>query len=250
MGISNNRHVACVTGGSRGIGRAISLHLARTCAGTVIINYLQDEESAIKACEEIEAIGSRCISICANLAYPREIDSLFEKIKTISKHIDIFIHCAAIGAFKPILDIKPNQWDLSMNVNARSFLQCAQRLVPLMNSGNIVALSSLGSRRAIPNYGVLGPSKAALEAMIRQLAFELTPRGIRVNAVAAGFVETDSISHFPDPEGIKERIRKLTPMGRLGTPDDIAKVVGFLVSTAADWISGQVLVVDGGMSII
>jgi enoyl-[acyl-carrier protein] reductase III len=242
--------VAFVTGGSRGIGRAVSLHLAATCAETVIINYLQDGESAREACEGIEAAGSLCIPIRGNLAFPGEIDTIFKSIASVTQRVDIFVHCAAIGAFKPIIDIKPNQWDISMNVNTRSFLRCAQKLLPLMKAGNMVALSSLGSRRAIPDYGALGPSKAALEALIRQLAYELLPRGVRVNAIAAGFVETDSIRHFPDPDKLRERIRSITPGGRLGRPEDVANVVGFLVSPAADWISGQVIVVDGGMSLI
>ena len=150
---------------------------------------------------------------------------------------------------KTTIKLRPNQWDLIMNISARSFLLCAQRCIPLMREGSIVALSSLGSVRVIPNYGAMGAAKAALESMVRYLAVELAPRGIRVNAISGGLVETDSIKHFPDSEKLIREVINRTPGGRIGQPDDIADVAMFLISSKARWISGQTLIVDGGLSL-
>ena len=165
--------VALVTGGSRGIGRAISLKLAQTVAKTVYVNYLQNDTEAHKTAESIQKSGSKCVLLKANLLFPKAIDQLFEKIKSDQNNLDILIHCAAINAFKPLKTIKPNQWDLIMNVNARALLLCAQKAAAIMPSGHIVAVSSLGSQRVITNYGVMGPTKAALESTLRYLAVEL-----------------------------------------------------------------------------
>jgi enoyl-[acyl-carrier protein] reductase III len=242
--------IALVTGGSRGIGRAIAVALAGGCAHTVIINYLENDAAAAHTSETVEACGARCEAIKANLLFPSEIDGMFAEIKANFGKIDILVHCAALGAFKPLLDIKPNQWDLSFNVNARAFLLCIQKALPLMDGGSIIAISSLGARAYVPNYGAIGPSKAALEALIRSLAVELAPRGIRVNGISAGFIETDSIKKFPDSEYLLEKARLRTPMQRLGVPEDLAGIALFLCADAARWICGQVIVADGGLSLL
>jgi enoyl-[acyl-carrier protein] reductase III len=246
----NKKYTALVTGGSRGIGREISLHLAHTVAHTIVVNYLQDDVAADLVRGEVEAAGSRCLLARHNLAYPEEIAALFQDVRSITERLDIFVHCAALGAFKSLIDIKPNQWDLSFNVNTRSFLLCVQQCLPLMERGKIVALSSLGAQRAIPNYGAIGPSKAALEAVVRQLAMELAPRGIAVNGVCAGLVPTDSIRLAPNSRTLAEEVERRTPAGRLATTSDIANVVMFLVSPEADWVCGQVIIADGGMSLV
>ena len=241
---------ALVTGGSRGIGRAISLRLARECARTVIVNYVENDAAAEQTRDLVEREGSACILARANLANPVEIDKLFEQVTREVGRLDMFVHCAAVTAFKPLKDIRPNQWDLIMNVNARSFLLCAQHCVKLMKDGSIVAVSSLGSSRTIPKYGALGPTKAALESVVRYLAVELAPAGIRVNAIAGGFVPTDSIRKHPDAEAMSQMIAARTPAKRLGTPEDLADVVLFLLSPLSRWICGQTIVVDGGLSLL
>lgn len=245
----NKNKVALICGGSRGIGRAISLALADRGIGTIVINYLQDDLAAAQTMSEVEARGAVCFLERANLAFPQEIDALFERVKLHCEQIDLFIHAAAYGAFKPLADVKPNQWDLSMAINARSFLQCVQRCLPIMREGKVIAISSLGSQSAVPNYGAIGASKAALEAVVRQLAMELGPRGILVNGVSGGFVQTESISKFPDYQQMIDRAVAGTPSGRLGTPSDIANVVMLLISPEAAWIQGQVIVADGGFSL-
>jgi len=247
----NKKQVALVTGGSRGIGRAISLRLAATGAETIIVNYLQNDTEAEKTRNLIEANQARCLLVKANLAYPDEIDHLFDSIKGVANHLDVFVHCAALGAFKPMIEVKPNQWDLTMNINARGFLLCAQKAASMMTkNGAIVAISSLGSQRAVPHYGAMGPTKAAVESLVRYFAVELAPNGIHVNGVSGGFVETESIKNFPDADQLMTAAVARTPAQRLGTPEDIAEVVMFLVSPAARWIHGQIIVADGGFSLL
>ena len=242
--------IALVTGGSRGIGRAVSLGIAAAGAQTVIVNYLENDIEAERTCKLIEERNSACILAKANLFHPTDIDRLFQTVKETVGRLDVFVHCAAVTAFKPLREIRSNQWDLTMNVNARSFLLCVQKCIPLMADGKIVAISSLGSARAIPNYGALGPTKAALEATVRYLATELAATGIQVNAVSGGFVKTDSTRKVPSADMLTEKTAARTPVGRVGTPEDIAGVVLFLLSPSASWICGQTIVADGGLSLL
>lgn len=241
-----------ITGGTRGIGKAISLRLAE-CADTVIVNYVRNRTAAEETRKEIEAKGARCIPIKANMLYAAEIERMFELIEAEVDHLDVFVHSAALSSFKPLTEIKANQWNFVMNINTRAFLLCAQKCVPMMENrtqGKIVALSSLGSLRVIPNYGALGPAKSALESVVRYLAVELATKGIQVNGVNGGMVETESIKRFPEALDFINETTKHTPAGRIGTPDDIADVVIFLLSDAARWIYGQNIVVDGGLSLV
>lgn len=246
----SNRESALITGGSRGIGREVAIRLAQSGTRTIVINYLQNDEAAAITKEKIEQQGAKCVLARANLAYPQEISGLFEKVRSTIDSLDIFVHSAALGTFKPLINVKPNQWDLSFNVNTRSFLQCVQQCRELMNGGRVVAISSLGARRALPNYGAIGPSKAALEACIRQLAVELAPEQIRINGVSAGLVETDSIKNFPDYVNLVSEVKSRTPAGRIAELGDIADVVMYLISDKSDWIFGQTIVADGGLSLL
>lgn len=241
---------ALITGGSRGIGRAVALALAQTDVRTLIINYVENDRAAEETRALVEREDTRCTLARANLVHPNEIDALFERVAAEAERLDYFVHCAALGVFKPMAQIKPNQWDLTMNVNARSFLMCTQKAVPLMEQGKIVAVSSLGARRAVPNYGAMGPTKAALESVVRCLAVELAPRRIRINAVSGGLIQTESLERFPHKDMLLEETRKRTPLHRIGTPEDIAGVVLFLLSPSANWVHGQTIVADGGLSLL
>jgi len=244
------RRIALVTGGSRGIGRAVAQRLAETGVQTIFINYLQNETEAGKTKGLVEQYNCRCFLARANLFYEEEIDKLFQTVKAEVDRLDIFVHCAALGAFKPLKEIKSNQWDLSMSINARAFLLCVQKCLPFMKEGKIVALSSLGSTRFVPNYGAMGPTKAALESVIKYLAVELAPMGIQVNGVSGGLIQTDSIIKFPEAASFLQEVSARTPARRLGKPEDIADVVMFLLSPAARWIYGEIIVVDGGLSLL
>ena len=149
---------------------------------------------------------------------PSQVGSLFQTVRERAGVLDVFVHCAALGSFKPTLEIKPNQWDLTMNIGARAFLLCVQQCPSVMRKGSIIALSSLGSLRVTPNYGAMGATKSALESLVRYLAVELAPRGIRVNAVSGGFVETDSMKSFPQFETFSREIAERTPAGRIAQP--------------------------------
>ena len=237
-----------ITGGTRGIGRAVALKLAGNTK-QIFLNYLHNEEEAFKTRSLVEEKGGRCILVKANMLYADEIDGMFLKVRERTESLDSFIHCAAINTFKPTLDVKPNQWDLTMNINTRSFLICTQHVAQMMPRGTIIAMSSLGSIRALPNYGALGPAKAAMESLVKYLAAELASKNIRVNAVNAGAVETFSITKFPDYDRfLKETIAR-TPAGRIAQPDDIADIITFLMSEEARWIIGQTIIADGGFSL-
>ncbi len=244
--------VALVTGASRGIGRAIALQLAEEGVN-IAVNYLQNEDAAKKTVDELLSRGVKAASFQANVGDLDAHKALFERVLQTFGTLDILIHNAALGAFKPVHRLKMNHWDLSMNINANAFLAIAQKTLPIFEAkkeGIIIALSSLGAHHFIPNYGAIGISKAAIEATMRYLAVELMPKGIRVNCVSGGLVDTDALKMFPFFDDFKKEVLKRTPGGRIGKPEDLARVVAFLCSPDSSWIVGQTLIADGGLSLI
>jgi enoyl-[acyl-carrier protein] reductase III len=236
---------ALVTGGSRGIGACIGRALAREGA-EVVLAYRSDDESAAATQAAIVAAGGKASLRRANLARPEEIKTLFADMGPL----DVMVHAAALGSFKPTMEVRANQFDLTVSVGARAFLQCVQLAAPLMKEGGrIIAVSSLGSTRVVPSYGVLGVAKASLEALVRYLAVEMAPRGIRVNAVSAGLVAATSVGHHPEYDRLLRDAEARTPLGRLMRPDELAEAVLLLCSRRADWIVGQTIVADGGVSL-
>jgi enoyl-[acyl-carrier protein] reductase III len=164
---------------------------------------------------------------------------------------DVVVHNAATGVIKPALETEDKHWDWTLSANARALLSLTRVLAPGMRRGSsIVGVSSLGSTRVLENYVLVGVSKAALEAVVRYLAVELAPRGIRVNAVSAGVVETGALDHFPNRETMISDGLARTPAGRLVEPRDVADAVSFLCSPGAEMVRGQTLVVDGGFSLL
>ncbi len=244
--------VALITGASRGIGRAIAFQLA-SLGAHIVVNYVRDDDAANETVKTLTPLGVRAIPFRANVGDPEALDQLVHAASEEFGHIDILVHNAALGAFKPVHKLKLNQWELSMDVNARAFFLLTQKVLPFMErkgEGVIIAISSLGAHRFIPDYGAIGISKAALETLVRYLAVELAPKKIRVNCVSGGLVETDALKSFPHYEEFKKEIIKRTPGGRIGKPEDLARIVSFLVSEESDWIYGQTLVADGGLSLI
>lgn len=245
---------ALITGGGRGIGRAIALLLAEQGAD-VIINFVRNQAPAEEVAQKIRQLGRRAEIFRANIGKIEDIQRLFDFAEQQFGGLDIFISNAASGFNRPALQQKESGWDHTMNVNARAFLFSAQRAVPLMQKrggGCIVAVSSPGSQRVLPDYVAVGASKAALEALTRYLAVELAPFNIVVNAVSPSLVETDALKHFAslsDPQVITRAIQN-TPAGRLVQPEDVAKVVAFLCSPDAFMIRGQVIIIDGGYTLI
>jgi enoyl-[acyl-carrier protein] reductase III len=233
-----------VTGGSRGIGKAIALRFAREGAARVAIGYLRNDRAAEEAGEELSAAGTEPVLVRGNVSSER----VMEQVRELGP-LDALVHNAATGVIRPALETEDKHWDWTMNANARALLQLARVAAPNMPDGSsIVALSSLGAQRVLDNYVLVGTSKAALEALVRYLGVELAPR-IRVNAVSGGVVETGALEHFPNREEML-RAGAANPVGRLVTPDDIAGTVAFLCSEDADMIRGQTIIVDGGFSLL
>ena len=234
-----------VTGGSRGIGKAIALRLAREGASRVAIGYFRSDTAAEETADELRALGTEPVLVRGNVTSTR----LLEQVEALGP-LDVLVHNAATGVIRPALETEDKHWDWTLNANARALLSLTRVVAPSMPAGSsIVAISSLGSVRVLENYTLVGTSKAALEALVRYLAVELAPRGIRVNAVSAGVVETDALEHFPNREEMLAS-GAANPVGRLVTPEDIAGVVSFLCSPDAEMIRGQTVVIDGGWSLL
>jgi enoyl-[acyl-carrier protein] reductase III len=233
-----------VTGGSRGIGRAIALRFARDGARQIAIGYLRNDTAAEETAEELRALGVEVTLVRGNVTSQRVLDEV-----AALGPLDGLVHNAATGVIRPALETEDKHWDWTLNANARALLQLARVAAPSMPGGSsIVALSSLGAQRVLDNYVLVGTSKAALESLVRYLGVELAPR-IRVNAVSGGVVETGALEHFPNREEML-RAGAANPVGRLVTPDDIAGAVAFLCSKDADMIRGQTIIVDGGFSLL
>jgi enoyl-[acyl-carrier protein] reductase III len=247
--VSLGGKVALVTGGGRGIGWAIALKLASQGAD-IIIDFFRHRESAEQTAKDIKALGVKAEVIRANVGEPAKIDEMFDMISNKFERLDILINNAASGVGRPVTDIDVKAWEWTMDINARACLLCAQRAAKLMEGrgGKIISISSLGSPFVLPNYAIVGVSKAALEALTRYLAIELAPRGICVNTVAASAVETEALK-FYFKEGLVKDNRQVTPAGRMVIPEDVANVVAFLCSEDAFMIRGQTIVVDGGTSV-
>jgi enoyl-[acyl-carrier protein] reductase III len=242
---------ALVTGSSRGIGRAIALSLADFKVD-VAINYLRNRARAEETAHEIEARGVRALLIKANVAKPDHVERMFETIRSEWGGLEVVISNAASGVLKPAKELTLHHFDWAMHINAAALLPLIQNFHTMSSNGekSLVAVSSLGAIRAIPNYTAVGASKAALESMVRHLAVEFASQGIRVNAVSAGTVDTDALLHFPNRDELLEGARRRTPAGRLLDPQDVANTVIYLCTEYAQMIHGQIVVVDGGYSIL
>lgn len=247
--------IALVTGSGRGIGREIARHFARLGAD-VVVNFFRNRAPAEETAANVRSLGRRAWLVKADIGDMQDLDRLFRDVAQEAGGLDYLICNAASGYNRPVMEQKPKGWDWTMNINARAALFAAQRAAPLMEQrggGAIVNLSSPGAGRVLPDYVVVGASKAALEAVTRYLAVELAPKNIVVNAVSPGMVLTDALKHFDavrqDEQIIETAVRR-TPAGRLVTPQDVAEVVAFLCTPAASMIRGQVILVDGGYTLL
>jgi enoyl-[acyl-carrier protein] reductase III len=235
-----------VTGGSRGIGKAIALRFAELGAAKVAVGYLRNDRAADETAAELRTLGAEPTLLRGSVASER----IAQQVADLGP-LDVLVHNAATGVIRPALEVEEKHWDWTLGANSRALLSLTRAAAPAMGPGSsIVGISSLGSTRVLENYVLVGTSKAALESLVRYLAVELAPRGIRVNAVSAGVIETEALAHFPNREQMLTAARERTPAGRMVAPADVAEAVCFLSSPQAEMIRGQTLIVDGGYSLL
>ncbi len=243
---------AVITGSGRGIGRAIALDLAGHGAN-IGVNYFRHKLQAEQTAAEIEALGSRAVVVKAHVGEIEGVQRLVHATAEAFGRVDIFVGNAASGVLKPVIEQELKGWDWTLNINTRSILFGAQAAAGYMMKngwGRIIGITSFGSRRVLPEYSLVGVSKAAIEALIRYLAVELAPHGIVCNAVSPGVVETEALNFFPSKDAILAEGLRRTPAGRLVTPEEVAKLVAWLCTDDARMIVGQTLVIDGGYELL
>lgn len=244
--------VALVTGSSRGIGKSIALQLAQDGAD-VVVHYRRQNMAAETVAAAIAGLGRRSLVVQADLGEAAAVRQMFERVRAVFGRLDIFVANAAATAFKPLLEMQQHHLDKTFQITLASFVLAVQLAAALMRDGQgaIVTVSGIDARRYIPLHGALAAAKGALEVLTTYFACELAERGIRVNGVNPGFVDTDSAHLFGEDvyRLLATNIVACTPNRRVGTPEDIAKVVAFLCSREAVWICGQTLMVDGGLSL-
>jgi len=240
-----------VTGGTRGIGRAISLRFARAGA-RVVANYARNDEAAQSLAAEAVGEGLTLEVLRADLTLPKGLAAVQQHLGSRdSGSVLSIVHCAATGVHRPFEELTTKHLDWTMSLNVRAFFELIRTLLPMLGAGSaIVAVSSAGAQRAVPAYATVGASKGALEALARHLAVELAPRGVRVNILSPGSVQTDAWEAFPDKEQRLAEALRRSPRGRLVNVDEIAHAAQFLCSAAASGLVGHTLVVDGGTRIL
>jgi enoyl-[acyl-carrier protein] reductase III len=241
--------VALVTGGTRGLGRAITLELAK--AGSYVhAGYFQNEAAAAVFRAELKEEKITGTVIKANLMTSSGVQAYFDQISQNAGRLDCLIYNSATGAHRPLTELNQRQLAIVWQVNVGAFFDLAVKMLPIMPvGGRIIAISSEGAHRAVDQYGAVGSSKAALEALCRQMAAEWAQKGITVNIVAPGLLETETLTALPQRERRVRHEVAASPLGRLISLQEVAYVVRFLCTPASKGIIGQTVTVDGGKSI-
>src|SRR5712672_885162 len=249
---------ALITGGSRGIGRGIALKLAAGGA-QIAIHYYQNKEAAQATLEKVRALGSNGFLVQDDVRRPEEVLRLFQQVRAEFRSLDIFVNNArpeASAFYEAPMQITLDKWDAAMDSQAKAFLIAVREAAPLMsNGGRIIAISFAPGGRfgSWQPWVALGAATAAMEVLVRYFAVALAQRGITVNTISPGWVEDSVLNSLPEAfqTGIREwQERGWTPMGRLGTPADIGNAVALICSPEANWITGQLIEVDGGASLV
>ena len=240
-----------VTGSSYGIGRGIALRLGRDGAN-IVVNYSKSEEKAKEVVAEITESGSRAITVKANVSKSKEVKNLVERCVTTFGGIDVLVNNAGTnGRIAPIEEITEDDWNHIIDTNMKGHFLCIMHALPHMlkrKKGRIINMGSIDSFVGDPNFSTYVASKHGIAGFTRSLALELGPKGITVNAICPGFVDTPSADIIEKLyPGVKEAVAEKIPMGRLLRPEDVAAVAAFLVSDEAEMVNGSCIVIDGGM---
>lgn len=243
---------ALVTGSSRGIGRAVNETLARD-GYTCIVHYRRDEKGAQEALRSLKDLGARAVTVRADLGDSADIESMFDVVRAEFGALDVFVANAASTALRPLLETEPRHAERTYRESVLNLILSLRRAAGLLrDGGRVIYVSGAQSRAVFPGYGLLGPAKAAGEEMVKHLAVELGGRRITVNAVVPGFIETVSAQRTLGAEydTMAERMQRVIPLHRSGSPQDVADLVAFLASPRAGYITGQSIVIDGGISVL
>ena len=245
--------VALVTGSSRGIGRACALRLAEAGAD-LVINYVTNKRAATEVAEQIREMGRSVALVRADISQREDVDSMIDFVKAELGGLDIVVSNAATGGFRPLLATTDGIVEAAMNMNVRPLLYLVQAASELLEHSpvraKVIAISSHGSFMALPMYGTIGTSKAALESLVRHFALELGNRNVNFNVVRAGLVETDSTRMLPGSEEMfRGRALRSMTGERMLEAEDVANTVLFLASPLSDLIQAETITVDGGSAV-
>ena len=249
METTNEIKVALVTGASRGIGRACAIALGK--AGfTVAVNYNSNEAAADEVVNIIKEAGSDAMKVKANVADLNEVKAMMREVTKTYGRLDVLVNNAGIVQDEFVLMMTPDTIDKCLDLNIKGYLYCSQQAALKMFSkkkGCIINMSSVSSKLAVPGQSVYSSTKGAVNSMTATMAKELAPYGIRVNAVAPGFIATDMVDKLPEDK--KAQYIEEIPLKRFGRPEEIGDVVAMLASDACSYLTGQVIVLDGGLSL-
>jgi 3-oxoacyl-[acyl-carrier protein] reductase len=241
--------VALVTGASKGIGASIAKHLAAEGA-SVVVNYASSKEGADQVVAEIADHGGKAIAVQANVAKKAEIERLYSETKKAFGSLDILVNNAGIYEFSPLEDVTEDHFHRQFNLNVLGLLLVSQEGLKHFGDkgGSIINISSIASTLAPPNTSVYSATKGAVDSVTRSLSKELGPRGIRVNAINPGMVETEGVHAAGIAESdMRKQVEVQTPLGRIGQPQDIAAAAIFLASADSSWLTGETLTIAGGL---
>ena len=247
MKMKQSPKVALITGSSRGIGRSIAIRLANE-GFNVVFNYRNNPGSLVETINDIESRGGKAVSIKADVSNESEVGVMIKQIKELWESIDVLVNNAGIRKDQLLMRMTESSWDDVLDTNLKGAFLCSKAVLPFMvkkKFGRIINISSIVGITGNPGQGNYAASIAGLIGLTKTIAREVASRNITANAIAPGYIETDMVKELPDE--LRTRIQSMVPLGRLGTGDDVAGMVAFLCSEDANYITGQVIGIDGGL---